>query len=84
MEINYKVCSTCWFSYMDQPNSIKIDSFNFCSSQCVPQCGGCHTDEKVVLFCKTNHQYYCSSCEHNRCQYCNIFKIGKKCIKNCD
>lgn len=83
MEVKYKTCSRCGFSYINQPNSIRIGSENFCSSLCIPQCFGCHGKEKVVLYCVTNYQYYCSSCEKKRCQYCNIFMIGKKCIKNC-
>lgn len=83
MEVKYKNCSRCGFSYMNQVNSISIGSENFCSSLCIPQCFGCNGKEKVVLYCKTNYKYYCSSCEKNRCKYCNIFMIGKKCIKNC-
>lgn len=84
MEVKYKLCSKCGFSYINQPTSIHIGSENFCSSLCIPKCLACNGKEKVLLYCRTNYQYYCSSCEKNRCEYCNIFKIGKKCIKNCD
>uniref|UniRef100_A0A6C0IJ10 Uncharacterized protein n=1 Tax=viral metagenome TaxID=1070528 RepID=A0A6C0IJ10_9ZZZZ len=84
MDVKYKLCSRCGFSYINKQNSIRISSENFCSLQCVPQCAGCYGEEKVVMYCLTNSKYYCSSCEKKRCSYCNIFKIGKKCIKNCD
>lgn len=84
MEVKYTLCSRCGFSYINQPNSIRIGSENFCSSQCIPQCSGCHSNDTNLIYCITNYKYYCLSCEKNRCQYCNIFKINKKCIRNCE
>jgi len=83
MELKYKSCSGCGFSYKNEMNGYKVGIYNFCSSACVPKCGGCNSNNPI-LYCNTNHEYYCISCEQQRCKYCNAFKKGSKCFNKCE
>ena len=83
MEVKYKTCNGCGFSYINQIGSYTIDNDNFCSSTCITKCGGCNKRISTI-YCKTNHQYFCTSCEQERCRYCNLFKKGYKCPNKCE
>ena len=83
MELKYKSCSACGFTYINEMNSYRLGTYTFCSSACFPHCDGCRS-KKPILYCNTNHEYYCISCEKERCQYCNVFKKGYKCPNKCE
>ena len=83
MELKYKTCNKCGFSYTSQMNDYRVGSFNFCSSSCIPQCSRCYS-KNTVIYCNINNEYYCRSCEQERCQYCNLFKKGYKCANKCE
>lgn len=82
MEVKYKLCNKCGFSYISQ--GLQIGSENFCSLTCFPSCNGCFSLKDVVLYCEKNEKYYCISCEKKRCIYCNMYKVSSKCINKCD